>query len=185
MALVAGAAAWVAGLAAADAARAQAVPATVHVSEDWALKPAGLDVGARFRLLFVSSATRDATSADIGDYNRFIAGLAASSGHAAIRWHAGLYRVVGSTAGVAARDNTYTTPGVDDVPVHWLGGERLATDYAGLYGGSWGSRDEDRFESGAENEAASGTDGTLVFTGTAGDGAAHPSIDSEGGGCMR
>lgn len=42
--------------------------------------PAGLNPGAQFRLVFVSSDVRDATSSVIADYDLFIAGLATPAG---------------------------------------------------------------------------------------------------------
>ena len=42
-----------------------------------------------------------------------------------------------STATVDAKDNTGTTRA--GVPVHWLGGEKVADDYADLYDGDWDS----------------------------------------------
>ena len=42
----------------------------VTVPSDWSLKPTGLAVGARFRLLFLSSTKRDGSSSDIADLPR-------------------------------------------------------------------------------------------------------------------
>jgi hypothetical protein len=68
------------------------------------LVPAGLRPGDQFRAVFVSSATRDARSADIADYDQFITNLAAAAGidtyfGAPVTW-----RALGSTAAVAALD---------------------------------------------------------------------------------
>ena len=52
-------------------------PAMGIVPADWALRPPGVEAGDMFRLLFVSSGTRDATSADIAVYNGFVQGAAA------------------------------------------------------------------------------------------------------------
>ena len=51
---------------------------------DWSLTPSGLGEGDKFRLLFLSSTTRDGTSSSIGDYNTFIQDPAAA-GHATSR----------------------------------------------------------------------------------------------------
>ena len=41
--------------------------AQTEVPADWALKPVDIAAGEQFRLMFVSSTTRDATSTDIAD----------------------------------------------------------------------------------------------------------------------
>ena len=84
-----------------------AVPAAaqVVVLEDWDLVPAGLVPGDSFRLLFVSSTTRNASSSSIGAYNTFVQNRAA--------------------AAIDARDNTGTTG--TGVPIYWLGDCRVDT----------------------------------------------------------
>ena len=63
---------------------------------NWALKPRASTPGATFRLLFVSSGTRDATSTDIADYNSFVQG-GRRVGHAAIRRYSDKgFRVLGA-----------------------------------------------------------------------------------------
>ena len=47
-------------------------PSTGVVPQGWALIPSGIDSGERYRLLFVSSTTRNATSSNINDYNEHI-----------------------------------------------------------------------------------------------------------------
>ena len=85
---------------------AKAGPA--EVPSDWSLKPTGLAAGTQFRLLFLSSTRRNASSTDIATYNTFIQGRAAA-GHTDIRAYSAGFRVVGCTAAVDARDNTKTT----------------------------------------------------------------------------
>ena len=58
--------------------------AQTEVPMDWSLIPAGLGPGDQFRLLFVSSTTRDATSSDIADYDAHVQS-AAAAGHTAIQ----------------------------------------------------------------------------------------------------
>ncbi len=77
----------------------------VTVPSDWSLKPTGLAVGAKFRLLFLSSTKRDGSSSDIATYNTFVQGRAAA-GHADIRTYSTGFRAVGCTADTDARDNT-------------------------------------------------------------------------------
>ena len=86
------------------------VPATTatEVPSDWSLKPTAVTAGTQFRLLFLSSTKRNASSTDIADYNTFIQGRAAA-GHTDIRTYSAGFRVVGCTADTDARDNTSTT----------------------------------------------------------------------------
>ena len=101
-----------------------------YVYSDWNAKPSGISGGDQFRLIFLSSTKRKATSLDIADYNTFVQDLAAG-GHNAIRPYADGFNVVGCTAsmpgfpaGVNARDNTGTTG--TGVPIYWLKGAKVA-----------------------------------------------------------
>ena len=117
----------------------------VYVPLDWSLKPAGIGPGERFRLVFLSSTKRDATSTDIADYNTFVQDLALS-GHANIHDHASRFKVVGCTRAVDARDNTRTTS--VGIPIYWLGGNKVADNYTDFYDGSWDDEANDRNELG-------------------------------------
>ena len=133
---------------------------------DWALKPSGVNDGDKFRLLFVTSATRAATATAIATYNTFVQ-TAAKGGHSAITDSCGnLFKVFGSTAAVDARDNTGTT-GVG-VPIYWLNGAKLADDYADFYDGNWDSTIQ-KAESGAT------VSNLAVWTGSNQDGTKHSS----------
>ena len=109
-----------------------------EVPVDWSLKPNEINPGERFRLLFVSSATRDGQPALLTDYDSFIQGLAAA-GHADIRDHSSAFQVLGSSETTDARDHTSTTYTADDkgVPIFWLNGNRVADDYEDFYDGDW------------------------------------------------
>ncbi|MXX29845.1 MAG: hypothetical protein F4Z45_09185, partial [Gammaproteobacteria bacterium] len=86
------------------------------VPGDWALNPPGLASGATFRLLFVTSTTRNADTAGIATYNTFVQDRA-KAGHSAISDSCGdLFKVVGSTM-VNAYDNTATTG--TGMPIYW------------------------------------------------------------------
>ena len=150
------------------------VPAT-EVASGWSLAPSGLAGGDAFRLLFVSSGTRDATSTDIGDYNTFVQ-TAAAAGHADIRAYSAGFRAVASTADADARENTGTsyTDGQKGPPIYWLGGAKLADDYENLYDGKWDEEETGRDEAGAsvtygrydfDNKVwtGSGQDGTELY----------------------
>ncbi len=125
--------------------------AAIVVSADWGLIPTGLGAGAEFRLLFRTSGTRNAASTDIADYNTFVQ-TAAAAGHADIQSHSSTFRVLGSTADVDARDNTFTTYTADDkgVLIYWLGGAKVADDYEDFYDGSWSNADGGKDEHGAD-----------------------------------
>ena len=104
----------------------QAAPITV---------PTGLSPGDQYRLVFVTSGTRDATSTDIGDYNSFVTGEAASSVLTELQtqWFA-----IASTQYTWASQNTNTDlwMGEIGVPIYNLAGEIVATDYYELWHGS-------------------------------------------------
>ena len=139
--------------------------AQVSVPIDWALKPADVEGGESFRLLFVTSALRDAQSTDIADYNMFVQ-TRAKAGHSAITDAMGdQFKVVGSTAAVDARDNTGTTGA--GVPIYWLNGAKVADDYADFYDGSW--------DSGQFRNESGNAGGTIrsVWTGSNSNGTKH------------
>ena len=133
----------------------------IEVPADWSLVPSGLNPGDRFRLIFLSSATRTAEATDIATYNTWVQGLAAN-GHTDIQDHSSTFRVVGSTAAVDARDNTGTTG--TGVPIHWLGGDKVADDYEDFYDEDW---DE---EASIRDESGTTVIPILVFTGSNHDG---------------
>ena len=111
----------------------------VEVDSDWALVPSGLGAGAEFRLLFLTTAAYQATQTGIDSYNSRVQTQAAS-GHAAIQEHSSLFKAVGSTSAVDARDNIGMNPNNaahPDVPVYWLGGPRVAANTAGFWSSSW------------------------------------------------
>ena len=132
------------------------------------LVPSALSVGNSFRLLFLSSTTRDASSTDIADYNTFVQERAAA-GHADIQTHSALFRALGCTAGADARDNTVTTG--TGVPIYWLNGLKAADDHVGFYDGEWDNEtnDDDRDESGTNSADITSSD-RYPFTGCAHDG---------------
>ena len=147
-----------------------------EVPSNWSLVPQGLGVGDRFRLIFISSGTRNGASSDIADYNTFVQ-TAAAAGHADIQQYSSTFRVVGSTADVDARDNTATTYTADDkgVAIYWLGGNKVVDDYEDFYDGDWDDEANAKDESGSNRTTSFGThypytgsdhDGTEAFSGT-------------------
>ena len=149
------------------AAAPAAAQEAAEVPQFWPLVPSGLGPGDKFRLLFVTSRGRDATSTDIADYNAFVQGRA-ESGHSAIREFASKFRVLGSTASVDARDNTGTTSSDTDAKIYWLNGSRVAASYADFYDGSWSNK------SSGKNENGGGFSRTAnIWTGSSNDGTAN------------
>ena len=124
---------------------------TKTVPADWSLIPTGLSTGDKFRLLFLSSTKRTASSTDIADYNTFIQTRAAA-GHTDIQDYSADFRAVGCTAAVDARDNTATTYTTTDkgVPIYWLNGAKAADQYEDFYDGSWDDEANDKNESGTD-----------------------------------
>ena len=122
---------------------------TNTVPADWSLIPTGLSTGDKFRLLFLSSTKRTASSTDIADYNTFIQTRAAA-GHTDIQDYSADFRAVGCTADTDARDNTKTTYTTTDkgVPIYWLNGAKAADQYEDFYDGSWDDEANDKNESG-------------------------------------
>ena len=108
------------------------------VSHNWSLTPSELGARDQFRLLFLSSTTRNATSSDIEDYNTFIQNRAAA-GHTDIQAYSNGFKVVGCTAAKDARDNTATTFTSSDkgVPIYWLDGAKIANEYEDFYDRRW------------------------------------------------
>lgn len=141
-----------------------------EVLSTWSLVPSGLGVGDSFRLLFVSSTTRNAQATNINNYNNHVRNAAAAdAAHADIQAYSDHFRALGSTEDDDAIDNTGTTftttePGV---PIYWLGGAKVADDYSDFYDDSWDSN-APRNEAG--NTVAADTE---VFTGTLSDGSKH------------
>ena len=105
------------------------------VAADWPLIPAGLGVGDSFRLLFVTSATTSAEAADIADYNDFV--RASANGNDSLKLFKDEFTALVSTSAMDAKHNTGTTG--EGVPILWLGGEKVADDYADFYDGDWDS----------------------------------------------
>ena len=130
------------------ASRCPAAPVTV---------PAELSPGAQYRLVFVTSATTDALSADIDYYNTIATSVANSVPQLAqlgTTW-----KIIGSTPAIDARVNTSTDPSSSmGVPIFRLDGAMVASSNADLWDGSISAPIE-RSETGEYLDA-------LVWTGT-------------------
>ena len=106
---------------------------TPQVAAKTIIPPPDLSPGDQYRLLFMTSGTRDATSTEIEDYNAFVQQYADASPELAaleVNWQA-----VVSTPTVAARDNTGTNPEIfgEGYPIYRVDGELVDQSYAALW----------------------------------------------------
>ena len=105
--------------------------------------PTGLNPGDKYRLVFVTSGTRDSSSPNIADYNTFVTnqvtptsalGLSLTANGLTPTWTA-----IGSTATVNAKTNTLTDPVANastSVPIYLINGNKVATGYGDLWDAS-------------------------------------------------
>ncbi len=93
--------------------------------------PTGLNPGDQYRIAFVTSTIRDATSSNIADYNAFVTAAANK-----VSELAGLgtgWTAIGSTASIDARDNTNTNFTTSTgVGIYLLNDTKLADNNADL-----------------------------------------------------
>ena len=144
-------------------AASEAPPVSVTtIPADWSLKPAAIPGNGTFRLLFVTSGRTYGNLAAIGDYDEFVQGRVVSHGDDDLQDFSALFKVLGCTASVDARDHTGTTQTDAAAPIYWVNGGRVADDYGDLYDGRWDSNSP-KSESGQSLPAAFG--GSKVFTG--------------------
>ncbi|MBN2294721.1 MAG: PEP-CTERM sorting domain-containing protein [Pirellulales bacterium] len=95
--------------------------------------PTDLNPGDTYRLVFVTSTTRNALSSNIADYNAFVAGVA--SGVPKLAALGTTWTAIASTSTVDARDNTDTNPSSAGVPIYRLDDTRIANDNGDLWDG--------------------------------------------------
>lgn len=113
-------------VAACTATIASAAPITV---------PSSLSPGDQYRLVFVTSTVRDATSSNIADYNSFVT-TAANSVPELVALGT-TWTAIASTANVSARDNTGTSPNISTgVPIYRLDSALIASNNADLWDGA-------------------------------------------------
>jgi hypothetical protein len=93
--------------------------------------PTDLAPGSPYQLVFVTSGSRDSLSADINDYNAFVAAQATSSVSSVVQ--GATWKAIMSTPTVNAVDNA---PTYSDVPIYNTHGDRVANNSADLWDGS-------------------------------------------------
>ncbi|BDC48941.1 hypothetical protein F183_A12570 [Bryobacterales bacterium F-183] len=140
------------------AAFACAVPA---LADPWT--PTGLNPGDRYRLVFVTSVTRDGLSANISDYDQFVNTAAHASGSIVASLSSMQWLAIASTS---TTDAFTHIGGAFTVPVYRLDGLRVAANAAGL----WSASLQNPI---VVDETGANTVG-LVWTGTNYDGSPYP-----------
>jgi hypothetical protein len=124
--------------------------------------PTGLNPGDSYRLAFLTSTTRDATSPNISEYNAFVTGAASTAPE--LLALGTTWTVIGSTATVDARDNTGTNPNdATGVPIYLLNNTKLADSNLDL----WDNAIDTAFE---VNEFGNTVAPVNMWTGTGPDG---------------
>lgn len=93
------------------------------------LEPSGLSVGDKYRLVFVTSTKRDATSSNIADYNSFVDAIGDTL-------TAGDWTALASTSTVNAQTNTSTGTSDESVAIYNLNNEIVSNNYSGLWSGN-------------------------------------------------
>jgi hypothetical protein len=94
--------------------------------------PPDLSVGDKYRLVFVTSAGRDATSSNINDYNAFVTVAATSVPELTALGSS--WTAIASTPSIAAFDNTDTNPyQKTGAPIYRLDGIRIADGNADFW----------------------------------------------------
>ncbi|MYB03902.1 MAG: transposase, partial [Acidimicrobiaceae bacterium] len=137
----------------------------IIVAGDWGLKPDALGPNSRFRLVFTTSGTRDASSGDIADYDAFVRGQLVE-GNPDIVPYAGFFKALGSTSATDAVSHN-GVGGNTAIGVYWLGGltDAVAANYT-VFRGEWSNQNRPRDEDGTLVSVES----TGYFTGSLPDG---------------
>jgi len=112
----------------------------LHAPAEIVTVPPDLGPGEFYRLVFVTSGTRDATSTDIADYNAFV--TTAATGVPGLNALGTTWKAIGSAGNratgvyVNANENTLTRTGDPSAPVYRLDGVLVANSNADLWDGS-------------------------------------------------
>lgn len=136
--------------------------------------PTDLNIGDEYRLVFVTSTFRNATSSNIADYNAFV--TAAANAQTELAALGTTWTAIASTATVNAIDNTSTSIGIGGIPIYLTNDTRLVDNYADLWDGTLDTP-LNVFEDGTTNAGS-----TVVWTGTSisGTATANPLGSSSG-----
>ena len=151
-------------------------PTAWTVPVGWALIPKDssnqplFNLGDSFRLMFVTSTTTTTPeNTDIATYNTYVQTRANTN--TTLQLFKDQFRALISTSAVDARDNTATAPAGtsyttgEGVPIYWLGGAKVADDYADFYDGTWDNQ--------LGKYANGNTANAVAWTGSNADGTKH------------
>ena len=154
------------------------------VAEDWSLLPAGVGPGDRFRLLVLPQSDSLASgrallvALDSGRLSALDGWIQdkVRRGHTDLRPLAPGFKVLASGPRASAREHTQTWGTTENrgVPVFWVGGDKLADDYAHFYDGTWDSHSAPRNAKGTVHWLGSNA---YALTGSKNDGTADPGRD--------
>lgn len=136
--------------------------------------PTGLNPGDKYRIAFVTSGIRDATSSIVGDYNTFVNTAANASGTLTAPLGT-TWTAIASTATVDARDNTGTNPSAaTGVPIFLVDGStQIALNNADFWDGSLASPLN-------QTEFGNSTSNLFVWTGSSSSGTASVALGGLG-----
>ena len=125
------------------------------------ITPDCLPDGESYRILFITSGERDATSSNIADYNNFVQAQADAN----TLLNGVTFNVLGSTDTVDARDNTNSNLNSDGAgePIFYYLGRKAADNYADFYDTNWDTAEARDQQGQTFND---GSTGTLIWTGT-------------------
>ncbi|MEQ1748326.1 MAG: cadherin domain-containing protein, partial [Prosthecobacter sp.] len=132
------------------------VAAPVSVQAASVTVPPGLAPGTSYRLIYLTSGTRDGQSTNIADYNAFVAAQAA--GVPTLAALGTTWTAVASTSAVGAQDNTNTLPASGGVGIYTLNGLNVATNNTDLWDGTINTPITDSTGTVSSGRALSGTD---------------------------
>jgi len=96
--------------------------------------PTGLHPGDQYRLAFVTSTTRDATSSSMFDYDAFV--RTAANSEPVLAALGTTWGAIASVVFFSAVDNTNTVPGGPSVPIYSLSDNLIASSYSDLWDGT-------------------------------------------------
>lgn len=138
--------------------------AAKNVPLDWEYVPDGFKPGQTFRLLFITSTTRNAASNGYGLHGKFVQAAAFAS--QPLRIAAQHFSAVVSTPGGSAAENAYIDSDDRSTPIYWVGGEKVADHAGDFLDGSWDSH-------AGKNERGEDHTPANIWTGSTSDGDAH------------
>ena len=105
------------------------------VPSDWSAKPAGLQAGAKFRLLFITTTKTTATSHNELLYDGYVQQDA--DRNAALKPHKNQFKAIASFATLNANAHTGMVGSGTGISIWWVGGKKVADSYTDFWDGTW------------------------------------------------